>query len=80
MFFESLPKFKALQLYQQEFMRAISQMAIADQRKNKICASLTVAQVILESRWGGSRHRFWLSSPNLSLSFTLKFATIEYRS
>lgn len=51
MFFESLPKFKALQLYQQEFMRAISQMAIADQRKNKICASLTVAQVILESRW-----------------------------
>lgn len=54
MFFESLPKFKALQLYQQEFMRAISQMAIADQRKNKICASLTVAQAILESRWGQS--------------------------
>ena len=54
MFFESLLKFKALQLYQQEFMRAISQMAIADQRKNKICASLTVAQAILESRWGQS--------------------------
>ena len=51
MFFESLLKFKALQLYQQEFLRAISQMAIVDQRKNKICASLTVAQAILESRW-----------------------------
>jgi len=39
---------------QQEFISKIVPGAIASMKKHKICASVTIAQAILESGWGGS--------------------------
>lgn len=39
---------------QQTFIKKVAPLAQADMKKNKILASLTIAQAILESNWGNS--------------------------
>ena len=42
----------ATQAQQQAFLQKIIPLAIADMKKTKVLASLTIAQAILESAWG----------------------------